>query len=742
MTFSKEFSEKDIKLLKQLLTSGAPFVEHKGSVWKNFYDISTRQFLISSNRHLDDFIWALIAGLGSVSAPVLEEAKELVSRMEKFVGPRNVPPKINHPRKAAQPPLRPHHTVGLSLRKWQEEALQQWIANNRRGVVKAVTGSGKTVVGIAAISDFLLLSPTGKVVVLAPSVVLVKQWEREIRKYLPSLEKHIGVRGGDRKASFAIENIIILVMTLQSADKNMGFEKDVIRDSPMMLVVDECHRSGSPKYAEILGNFAGDSRLGLSAYPYRDNDYGFEAVIEPRIGAVIYEYTYKSAVRDGVISPLEVVFIRLRLTDHERAMYDTLSERILEQRKLVISYFPALLTSQDWFKDLTIVIQRAAMNIPTFQRIRSAFLQENQNVLLTFGESLSTYKTTTPACVSDPTAQEENAILRLYQLWIERTTLLHKIQSRAQCTLALASLIPTKRQTLVFHQFIPEVDLLTRQLRSKTDHRVARLHSGIDNREQDAVLEEFRNRQISILVSCRSIDEGLDIPDADVEILTAVSRSARQIIQRTGRILRPSKEKALLFVLYAPNTREDQLKNKTEVIFGATFRTHEITFPEELDKVPPLFKTQKKEEQDSMGTAGTEGETLNNEVMSLYKRGLYDSAVEVSTKALRVAEQAVGPDHPDVASILNNLAEMYCAQGQYTLAEPLYKRALAIEENALGPDHPAVARNLNNFAELRSAQGEYRKAGPLHKRALAIREKALGPDHPDVAQSLNNRAVL
>ena len=97
---------------------------------------------------------------------------------------------------------------------------------------------------------------------------------------------------------------------------------------------------------------------------------------------------------------------------------------------------------------------------------------------------------------------------------------------------------------------------------------------------------------------------------------------------------------------------------------------------------------------------GIEWKTLNDEVMSLYKQGRYDRAVVVAKKALQVAEQAVGPDHPDVATSLNNLAVLYKAQGQYAQAEPLYKRSLAIWEKALGPDHPDVATSLNNLAEL------------------------------------------
>ncbi len=87
------------------------------------------------------------------------------------------------------------------------------------------------------------------------------------------------------------------------------------------------------------------------------------------------------------------------------------------------------------------------------------------------------------------------------------------------------------------------------------------------------------------------------------------------------------------------------------------------------------------------------------------------------------------PEHPDVATSLNNLAELYRAQGQYANAQPLYQRALAIREKALGPEHPDVAQSLNNLALLYYAQGQYANAEPLFNRALAIWEKALGPEH-------------
>ena len=63
-------------------------------------------------------------------------------------------------------------------------------------------------------------------------------------------------------------------------------------------------------------------------------------------------------------------------------------------------------------------------------------------------------------------------------------------------------------------------------------------------------------------------------------------------------------------------------------------------------------------------------------------------------------EQALGPEHPDVATSLNGLAMVYHEEGKYTDEEPLLRRALAIREKVLGPEHPDVADILNNLAEV------------------------------------------
>lgn len=137
-----------------------------------------------------------------------------------------------------------------------------------------------------------------------------------------------------------------------------------------------------------------------------------------------------------------------------------------------------------------------------------------------------------------------------------------------------------------------------------------------------------------------------------------------------------------------------------------------------------------------------ERDILNQEFMELYRTGNYDRAQVVGMKAYKVTTKTVGPDHPDAALCLNNLADIYKAVGRYAEAELLYNRSLAIMEKALGPKHPDVAANLNHLAELFYALGRYAEAEPLCDRSLAIMKKTHGPKHPDVATSLENLSAL
>jgi hypothetical protein len=64
---------------------------------------------------------------------------------------------------------------------------------------------------------------------------------------------------------------------------------------------------------------------------------------------------------------------------------------------------------------------------------------------------------------------------------------------------------------------------------------------------------------------------------------------------------------------------------------------------------------------------------------------------------------------------------LYSTQGQYAQAEPLCKRSPAIWEKTLGPDHPSVATSLENMAQLYRKSGQEKTAEALENRAAAFR---------------------
>jgi serine/threonine-protein kinase len=138
--------------------------------------------------------------------------------------------------------------------------------------------------------------------------------------------------------------------------------------------------------------------------------------------------------------------------------------------------------------------------------------------------------------------------------------------------------------------------------------------------------------------------------------------------------------------------------------------------------------------QDDRATAAW----LSAEGVTLVRMGKPAEAKACHERALALREKALGPDHPDVAASLGNLANALWAMGDYSRAKEIAERALALREKLLGPEHPDVARSVNMLASVLSELGEYARVLSLRERTLSIREKVLGPEHPEVANALNN----
>jgi tetratricopeptide (TPR) repeat protein len=133
------------------------------------------------------------------------------------------------------------------------------------------------------------------------------------------------------------------------------------------------------------------------------------------------------------------------------------------------------------------------------------------------------------------------------------------------------------------------------------------------------------------------------------------------------------------------------------------------------------------------------------EVLELYDKGLYWSASQSADGVLKRYIQALGADHPDVATMHDNLAMLHFKQRDYALATSEQELALQIRRKSLGDDHLLVAESMGKLGLIYSRRGELAKADSLYQEALKIMEGKLGPSHQDLApfaKHLRNLGVL
>ncbi|MEX2596345.1 MAG: tetratricopeptide repeat protein, partial [Salibacteraceae bacterium] len=104
-----------------------------------------------------------------------------------------------------------------------------------------------------------------------------------------------------------------------------------------------------------------------------------------------------------------------------------------------------------------------------------------------------------------------------------------------------------------------------------------------------------------------------------------------------------------------------------------------------------------------------------------------------------------GPDHPEVARDLNNLAMLLKNTNRLKEAEPLYERALKIDEKTYGRDHPNVAIRLNNIAMLLKKTNCLKEAELLERRGVEILinfSQTTGHQHPHLLTFTKNYVGL
>ena len=90
---------------------------------------------------------------------------------------------------------------------------------------------------------------------------------------------------------------------------------------------------------------------------------------------------------------------------------------------------------------------------------------------------------------------------------------------------------------------------------------------------------------------------------------------------------------------------------------------------------------------------------------------------------------------------LNAAASDAAGSGDFPAAAALLRQLLESQTSLLGPDHPDLATTLNNLALMLERSGDTAEAGRCYRRALAVASLAHGPDAASVLVSQSRRAT-
>jgi len=273
-----------------------------------------------------------------------------------------------------------------------------------------------------------------------------------------------------------------------------------------LLVVDEVHHFGSGLRDEALDMCVAPWRLGLTASKPRGPA---KARLEELVGPTVYELRIHELTGE-FLAPFDTVVLHLDLTREEREEYEALMAGFRDVVRRVRRFCPYARWEE--FAKIAARTQEGRRALAAWHRARK----------------ITAFPAAKRAMVG--------ALLERHRA----------------------------ARTIVFTADNPTAYAISRA------HLVMPLTCDIKREERERALDLFRQGKLSALVSAQVLNEGLDVPEAEVGIIVAGSKGEREHVQRVGRVLRPRPGKrALVYELVVRKTSEVEQARKRRSALAA-----------------------------------------------------------------------------------------------------------------------------------------------------------------------------
>ncbi|HEY7110512.1 MAG TPA: DEAD/DEAH box helicase family protein [Nitrososphaeraceae archaeon] len=382
----------------------------------------------------------------------------------------------------------------VSLRDYQEKALESWIKAGMRGCVVLPTGSGKTIIGIKSIQKV-----NCSTLIVVPTLDLMGQWTDILSKQFENTR--IGNLGGGNDDIQAIT-----VATYDSA----YIRAPSIGNRFSLIIFDEVHHLAAPGYRSIAEQMAAPYRLGLTATIEREDNLHYDF---PRlVGGVVYQAFPSELAKQKHLANFQIERRRVEMQTNEKQEY----ERSIRAYQIFLNKVGVRMNYSGSF-------QRLIMMSAKSKAARQALLARNRAMEIALNSKSKIEEL-------GKILSENKGIKTI--IFTQHNSLVHEISDRF--------LIP----------------LITHKSNKEERH--------------DALLG-FREGRYRAIVTSKVLDEGVDVPDAELGIILSGTGSGREFIQRLGRLLRPKPDaarKARLIEIISSNTRETGTSAKRKRALG------------------------------------------------------------------------------------------------------------------------------------------------------------------------------
>lgn len=422
------------------------------------------------------------------------------------------------------------------VRDYQKEAFESWKSNGYAGIFSMATGTGKTVTSLyCGMEEYYERKEDNsevcyQIVILVPTQTLVNQWEEEINSFKfrniikaygdnPNWHKAVKKIIDDEKFLRLKKNWVIISTYISFINKFESHFSKLSQDT--LLIADEVHNAGSPRFLKLIDNIKYKKRIGLSATPKRIYDTSSSEKVEFFFNTqypYTFSYSMKEAIEKGILCEYYYYPEFVQLTEQEFEEYSRLTYEI---------------------------------------GVASAYNNDEKDIL------------------ND----------KQKKLLLQRKRLINSAENKKSCLINVLNKIgqDNLKFCLVYapggkEYFDHDIDVGEERIITQFQELV---NSHFPNLSQNRYLGEtkdrhdiisgFRNGIIDVLFAINCLDEGVDIPITKIGIFTASTGNPRQFIQRRGRLLRkhPAKNFAYIYdMVTIPPKNLDTLETEKKMVLN------------------------------------------------------------------------------------------------------------------------------------------------------------------------------